>query len=166
MARVLSKETLDAIDRVAAKYPTRMAALLPAIHLTMDSHGHVTDDGALDIAESLDIPPVQVHEVVTFYTMFYNRPIGRHTIKICRNLACQLRGADGIIQKAVELLGIELGETTADGRITLDTDECLASCGTGPMLWCRSRKEDSAPSEYIVERLSLEKLEQLLGSLS
>ena len=170
MPRVLSPETIARIDAACEHYPTRMAAMIPALHMVQDELGHVTREAALDVADALDVPPTRVNEVVTFYTMLYNRPVGEHVVKICRNLACQLRGADQLIAKAREILGIELGETTADGKVTLDVDECLASCGTAPMLWCRSRKEktDGAPEvqERIVENLSVEKLEKLLGELT
>ena len=171
MARVLSQEALDKIGAACTHYPTKMAALLPAVHLVMDDQGYVSADAELDIAEALDVPPTRVHEVVTFYTMFYDREVGRHIVKICRNLACQLRGADRIIERAQEILGIKAGETTPDGRITLDTDECLASCGTGPMAWCRSRIPNGDGSakevkEWIAERLDEERLEQLLRELT
>ena len=165
MARVLSERTLAEIEKLCSRYPTRQAALLPSLHLTQDEHGYIPDDAALDLADALDIPPTRVSEVVTFYTMFYDRPVGRNVVKICRNLACRLRGSDRIIELAKEKLGIDLGGTTDDGRVTLETDECLASCGTGPMLWCRSRPDDGEVSERIVENLDEKKLEAFLAEL-
>ena len=165
MPRVLSQEVLKAIDEACALYPTRMAAMLPALHLAQDQLGFISDDAVLDIAETLDVPPTRVTEAVSFYTMFYSRPVGRHLIKICRNLACQLRGGGRIIERAKAALGIELGETTEDGRVTLETEECLASCGTAPMLWCRSRVEGQPISERIVENLDESKLVSFLEGL-
>lgn len=160
MARVLSAETLREIAEVCKRYPTRLAAMLPSLHLVQKQLGYVSDDAQLDVAEALDVPPTRVREVVTFYTMFYDRPVGRHTVKICRNLACQLRGAEKIIRKAEATLGVHCGETTADGRVTLEHDECLASCGTAPMAWCKSEGKD-----FIIENLTEEKLEQFLAGL-
>jgi NADH-quinone oxidoreductase subunit E len=118
--------------------------------------GRISLDAELDIADKLDVPPTRVREVVTFYTMFYDKAVGRNVVKICRNLSCQMRGADRIMDRAKEILGIEFGETTADGRVTLEHEECLASCGTGPMLWC---------NEAFVENLTEEKLESFLAGL-
>ncbi len=156
MARVLSPTTLEAIDRLCGRYPTRLAVLLPALHLAQEALGYISPDAELDIAERLDVPPTRVREVVTFYTMYRQEPGGRHVLKICRNLACQLRGSDQIIARAEALLGIKVGETTADGRITLEHEECLASCGTAPMAWCNGT---------FVENLSEAKLERLLADL-
>lgn len=136
MARVLSPEALEAIEALCGRYPSRLAALLPALHLAQKEHGHISSDVEHDVADVLRVPPTRVREVVSFYSMFYDRPVGRHVVKICRNLPCALRGADKLTAHAEQVLGIKVGETTADGRITLEHDECLASCGTGPMLWC------------------------------
>jgi NADH-quinone oxidoreductase E subunit len=156
MARVLSSETLEAIQALFKRYPTRLAALLPSLHLVQKQCGHISQEAELDVAEALDVPPTRVREVVTFYTMYHSKPVGKHVVKICRNLSCKLRGADKIIAHAKKVLGVELGETTADGCITLDQDECLASCGTGPMLWC---------DDAVVENLTEEKLEAFLAGL-
>jgi len=156
MARVLSKQTIDSIQALKKRYPTSLAATLPALHLAQKQVGHLPDDAQLDVAETLDVPPARVREVATFYTMFETDPVGRHVVKICRNISCELRGAKRIMERAKELLGVDFGETTKDGRITLQHDECLASCGTGPCLWV----DDS-----IVENLTEEKLEAFLGGL-
>jgi NADH-quinone oxidoreductase subunit E len=161
MPRVISQKLVAAIEEACKRYPTRLAAMLPALHMVQDEHGYVSNEAQLDVAEVLDVPPTRVHEVVTFYTMFYDEPTGRSIVKICRNLACELRGAGAIISQAKELLGVELGETTKDGRVTLDVDECLASCGTGPMLWCKTHGK----GERIVENLTPEKLEGFLREL-
>jgi len=156
MARVLSSQTLDTVDEICSRYPTRLAALLPALHVAQAQLGYISSEAELDIAEKLDVPKTLVHEAVTFYTMFHTQPVGRHVVKICRNLPCQMRGAGRILKKAQEILGIQVGETTADGRITLAHEECLASCGTGPMLWCNDK---------FVENLTEEKLEAFLAGL-
>jgi len=156
MAQLLSKETVQSIEDACKKYPTRLAALLPALHLVQNQLGYIPNQAAEEVAHILDVPPTRVREVVTFYTMFHDKPVGRHVVKICRNLSCQLRGADRIIAKAEETLGIKCGETTADGRVTLEMEECLASCGTAPMLWHNGEFE---------ENLTEEKLESFLAGL-
>src|ERR1041384_5588959 len=98
--RVLSKDTVDAIESLKKRYPTKLACTLPALHLAQKQIGFIPQDAEHDIAECLDVPPARVHEVATFYTMYHGEKIGRHEIKICRNLACQLRGADRIIAHA------------------------------------------------------------------
>ena len=156
MPRVISQKTVDAINDYTKRYPTRLAALLPALHLVQKEHGHITPDAELDVAEVLDVPPTRVREVVTFYTMYYDKPVGRNVVKICRNLACELRGASALIEHAEQVLGIKCGETTPDGRVTLEHEECLASCGTAPMLWWNDNFE---------ENLTKEKLETFLAGL-
>jgi NADH-quinone oxidoreductase subunit E len=156
MPRVLSPKTIAAIEAYTTRYPTRLAALLPALHLVQSEFGYISGDAELDVAEHLGVPPTRVREVVTFYTMFHDKPPGRHVLKICRNLSCQMRGADQVIERAEHLLGIKVGETTADGRITLEHEECLASCGTAPMAWCDGT---------FVENLSEAKLESFLAAL-
>ena len=156
MPRVLKPELLSTLEQLCQRYPTRLAALLPSLHLVQQANGYISLEAELDIAEQLQVPPIRVREVVSFYTMFQDRPVGRHVVKMCRNLACQLRGADRLMARAKELLGVDWGETTADGRITLEQEECLASCGTGPMLWC---------DDEIVENLDEKKLESFLAAL-
>ena len=136
MARVLTPEAQEAIEALCGRYPSRLAALLPALHLAQKQHGYISAEVEEDVAELLRIPLTRVREVVSFYSMFYDKPVGRHVVKICRNLPCQLRGADKLMACAQAALGIDVGQTTPDGRITLEHDECLASCGTAPMLWC------------------------------
>lgn len=156
MARVLTQQTLDDIEALCGRYPSRLAALLPSLHLAQKERGYICEQTQLDVAEQLQIAPTRVSEVVSFYSMFYDKPQGRHMVKICRNLPCQLRGANRIMARAKELLQVDFGETTADGRITLAHDECLASCGTGPMLWC---------NDTLLENVTEEKLETFLGEL-
>jgi len=156
MANVLSQKTLDTIAEVKKKYPTGLAATLPALHLTQAELGYVPLEAELAIAAALDVPPTRVHEVVTFYAMFHSHEVGRHVVKMCRNLSCELRGGKRLIERAEEILGIKVGETTPDGRITLEHEECLASCGTGPALWC---------DDNLVENITEEKLETFLHSL-
>ena len=156
MARALSRQTSEAVVEVKGRYPTGLAALVPSLHLVQAQLGYVSPDAELDVAELLDVPPTRVHEAVTFYSMFHQQPVGRHVVKICRNLACELRGGKRLLERAEKTLGIKVGETSADGRVTLEHKECLASCGTGPALWC---------DDQLVENLDLDKLDAFLNSL-
>ena len=156
MARILSESTLRAIEGLCSHYPSRLAALLPALHLAQAEHGYLPETVQEEVATALQVAPTRVHEVVSFYSMFSDQPVGRHRVRICRNLPCQLRGAKRVMARAKAELGIEFGETTADGRITLEHDECLASCGTGPMLWC---------NDTVLENLSEDRLVAFLREL-
>jgi len=157
MLRVLPQGTIAEIEKLFDRYPTRLAVLGPAIRLAQEALGHVSDDAAVDIADVLEIPVTRVKEMLRFYTMYYDRPVGRHVVRVCRNLACQLRGADQILARAQAILGIACGQTTPDGRVTLEHEECLASCGTGPVLWC---------DDNLVENLTEQKLEAFLAGLT
>jgi NADH-quinone oxidoreductase E subunit len=156
MASVLSAESLDEIREVSSRYPSAQAAVLPALYIAQKQLGFIPAAVQAEIAEVLAVPPTRVAEVVSFYTMFSAQPRGRHVVRICRNLPCQLRGAGWLIAKAEKILGIQCGETTTDRRITLEHEECLASCGTGPALWCDGK---------LVENLSEAKLEAFLTGL-
>ena len=131
---VISEETRSAIDGEIARYPRKRGALLPALHLVQAEHGHVSPEAARELAEIFEILPVDVMEVISFYNMFYDRPQGRHHVYVCTNLPCSLRGARGLLRKLESHLGIEAGETTEDGRITLGHEECLGACGYAPMM--------------------------------
>jgi NADH-quinone oxidoreductase subunit E len=131
---VISESTRAAIDGQIARYPRRRGALLPALHLVQKEHGHVPAEAARELAEIFEIQPVDVMEVISFYNMFRSRPEGRHHVYVCTNLPCSLRGARGLLEKLEAHLGIEAGETTSDGRITLGHEECLGACGYAPML--------------------------------
>ena len=129
-------DMLARFDALRREYPPEMAPsrVLPLLHCVQDAQGHVTEADAVAIAGYLGMPPIQVVEALTWYSMFEREPTGRHVIRVCRNIACSLRGAEGIIAHLEQRLGIRVGETTPDGRFTLQTVECLASCGTSPAM--------------------------------
>ena len=131
---VITEETRSAIDGEIARYPRKRGALLPALHLVQNEHGHVSAEAAREVADIFELLPVDVMEVISFYNMFYDRPQGRHHVYVCTNLPCSLRGARGLLRKLEAHLGVKAGETTADGRITLGHEECLGACGYAPML--------------------------------
>lgn len=131
---VISEEARSAIDGEIARYPRKRGALLPALHLVQKELGHLSPEATREVAEIFELRPVEVMEVISFYNMFHARPGGRHHVYVCTNLPCSLRGARGLLKSLEAHLGIEAGETTSDGRITLGHEECLGACGYAPML--------------------------------
>lgn len=135
-ASVLTPALRAQFDALRATYPPEMATslVLPLLHCVQDANGHVTEDDAVMIADYIGMPAMQVVEALTWYTMFERAPTGTHVIKVCRNIACSLRGSERILAHVKRTLGIDVGQTTPDGRFTLQTVECLASCGTAPAM--------------------------------
>jgi len=130
----LKPETLKQIDDVITHYPVKRSALLPLLHLIQEDTGFISKDAIEWIAAKLELQPINVYEVVTFYPMFRQKPIGRRHIKVCRTLSCALTGGYKVCDKFQEEFGCHTGEVSADGEVTIDFVECLASCGTGPVV--------------------------------
>jgi len=156
MPFVLSADREQKLTEILTRYPTRMAACIPLLHLCQEQNGWVSDEVVSYVSNRLDLPPAHVQGVVTFYTLFNKQPVGRHQVWVCRSLPCALRGSEGILHHCEKKLGIKPGETTADGAITLRTAECLASCGTAPMM--------QVDTQYH-ENLSTEKVDEILEKL-
>lgn len=134
MSVQFSQESLKEFDKIVAKYPQKNAAMLPVLYLAQKEFGYISSEVMEYVAEIMGVPVARVLGVVTFYTMFNMKPIGRHHIQVCRTLPCALAGSERITAAIKEKLKINLGETTPDGRFTLSEVECLASCGTAPMM--------------------------------
>jgi NADH-quinone oxidoreductase subunit E len=134
MPFALSPERERKLQEILERYPTKMAATLPLLHLCQEQEGFVGDEVIDFVAQRLDLPTVHVKGVVTFYTLYNQHPVGKHQLWVCRTLPCALRGAYDVIEHCEKRLGIHCGETTPDGKVTLRTAECLASCGTAPMI--------------------------------
>jgi NADH-quinone oxidoreductase subunit E len=134
MALEFSPETHKKFAAIVGRYPKKEAAMLPVLYLAQEEFGYLSPDAIEYVAAIMDVPVARVYGVVTFYTMLNLKPIGRHHIQVCRTLPCALAGAERITAAIKAKLGIGLGETTADGRFTLSEVECLASCGTAPMM--------------------------------
>lgn len=126
----------EKFDRLRKTYPEHMSSslVLPLLQLMQEEKGHLTESDAVFIADYLAVPKIQVKEALTWYSMLYRQSVGKHVIKVCRNIACSLNGAERILDCLEQKLGIKAGETTADGQFTLLAVECLASCGTAPMM--------------------------------
>jgi len=136
---VLSEETRAEIQKIREEYPVGVgpadSAVLPALEVAQREHGGWLPAEAIDeVAQVLGLSPTRVGAVASFYTMFQRRPVGRHMISVCTNVACSLLGAEHLLDYIGRKLGIAPGETTADGLFTLEEVECLGSCGTAPMM--------------------------------
>lgn len=130
-----TEETKARIAELASRYPTKKAALLPALWVAQDVYeGHLTPDAMLEVAQELDLPPADVAGVATFYTMYNKEKLGKHNIEICQNVSCMVLGADELIEHCEHRLGIHAGETTPDGLFTLSRVECLGACCNAPAL--------------------------------
>lgn len=129
-----SPEASAEFQAILGRYPTRRAAMLPALHLAQREFGWISTEVMAYVAGLLEVPPVSVYEVVTFYTMFHQKPPGRHVVECCATLPCALNGAGALFEHLSRKLGVKSGETTPDGRFTLRKVECLAACGGAPCL--------------------------------
>ncbi len=155
---MLSEQSKREIRRIRDEYPDPQSALLPALYLAQQDYCGWLPEQALDeVAEVMDLPPTQVATAATFYTMLNRKPVGRHLIQVCTNVSCSLLGAEHLLSYISRKLGIGVGETTDDSRITLLEVECLGSCGTAPMM-----QVDDAYHENLTE----EKIDQILAGLS
>jgi NADH-quinone oxidoreductase subunit E len=129
-----SDATLKEYHEVLGRYPTRQAALLPTLWMAQREFGWISQEVEEYVARLMELPVAHVSGVVSFYTMFYRQPIGRWHLEVCTNLPCRLRGAEQIVDCIKRKLNLDPGKTTADGKFSLTEVECLASCGTAPML--------------------------------
>lgn len=130
----LSPETLAKIDKLVPRYPSARSATLPLLHLVQDEKGYVSNAAIEWIAGRLGLEPIHVYELVTFYPMFRQRPIGRRHVKVCRTLSCALNGGAEICERFQKAFDVELDEVSADGEVTVEYVECIASCGTAPVV--------------------------------
>jgi NADH-quinone oxidoreductase subunit E len=156
---MLSKKSLQQIDREIAKYPEdrKRSAVMAALRIAQEEHGWLSRELMDYIAGLLALPPIQVYEVATFYSMYDLEPVGKHKISVCTNVSCMLCGSDTIVAHLEKRLGITLGQTTPDGRFTLKEVECLAACGGAPMLQI---------GKQYYENLTPEKLDAILDGLA
>jgi NADH-quinone oxidoreductase E subunit len=152
----LSEKYKNDIAEILSRYPVKRSALIPLLYLAQQEDGYVTERAMIEIAGILDLTPPQVYETITFYTMFNLKPVGKFHIQVCKSLMCALVGSDTVVGWIKTKLGIGPGETTADGLFTLSLVECLASCGTGPMMQI---------NEDYYERLTEEKLDRIVADL-
>ena len=130
----LKPETLAKIEEVIPHYPVKRSAALPLLHLVQEDLGHVSPEAMEWIAARLEVPPIAILELVTFYPMFRQKPVGRRHIKVCRTLSCALMGAYRTCEEFEKQFNTYRGEVSPGGEVTIEFVECLASCGTGPVV--------------------------------
>lgn len=134
-SEVLPESAIEEILALRPKYPTLEALTLPALHIAQRASGGWLPESAIEaVAQLLELPVARVAGVVSFYDMYHVNPVGRHRIRVCTNLSCQLRGSGEILETIGEELGVEEGQVTADGRCSYVQFECLGSCDTAPMI--------------------------------
>ncbi len=132
-----SDKSLNKVSEIIARYPVgkQKSALIPLLHLAQEEFGGWLSTEAMDyVAEILEIKPIEVYEVATFYSMYNTKPVGKYVFEVCQTGPCMVRGCDDIIEYIGQKLGIKIGETTADGLFTLKVVECLGACGYAPMM--------------------------------
>lgn len=149
-------ETLAQVHKITARYPQerKKSGLIPVLHLAQKEFGGWLQVPVMDyVAELLEIKPIEVYEVATFYSMFNMKPVGKFVLEVCQTGPCMLKGSDDIIQHIKETLNINVGETTADGLFTLKTVECLGACGYAPMMQL---------GKFYHEHLTKDKVDEIL----
>lgn len=147
------------IDQWVAKYPAdrKDSASMPALRIVQEQNGGWLTNDLMDaVAEYLDMPPIAVYEVATFYSMYEHKPVGRHKICVCTNISCMLCGSDDVVKHLNEKLGIKFGEVSEDGKFSLKEVECLGACGGAPMMQI---------DRTYYENLTPEKIDAILDSL-
>lgn len=139
----------ERINTILSKSETKQSALVPVLREVQNEYGYLTDDSMEEAAEILGIPPASVQNVATFYTMFFRKPVGKHVLWVCRTLSCALKGAEQVEHHLCEKLGVKTGETTSDGKITIMEAECLAACGTAPVMLVDDNLEENLTREKV-----------------
>lgn len=127
-------EARERIDRILARYPTKQAALLPILWVAQETWGWVSREAAEEVARIVEVPPAHVSGVLTFYTMYNLAPVGRHLLQFCTSISCHLAGAGELLERCRRRLGIDMGQTTPDGKFTLTEVECIAGCDRAPSM--------------------------------
>ena len=143
-------EARERLQEIAKRYPQGKAALIPALHIAQELWGGWLPEEAVEaVANETGIPAAEVWGVVSFYDLFHSRPVGRHRLRVCTNLPCQLRGADEIMAVLREELGVEEGAVTPDGKCSYVHFECLGSCDTAPMMMLDDHYEENLTPERV-----------------
>ena len=153
------KSLIPEFEALRSRFPAgfESSLVLPCLRRVQEQRGYVAEEDIEELAEFLDVPRIQIEEVLSFYTQFRRQPIGRWHLQVCRNVSCSMRGAETVLAHLERTLGIRPGETTADGRYTLSTVECLGSCGTAPALMVNDR---------YVENLTPDRIQALIRELA
>jgi NADH-quinone oxidoreductase subunit E len=155
----LRPETLSEIDKVITHYPQKRSAALPLLHLVQADQGFISSEATEWIAAKLGIQPINIHELVTFYPMFRQKPIGRRHVKVCRTLSCAIMGGYRTCAEFQKEFATGLGDVSPDGEVTIEFVECLASCGTAPVVMIDDElheKVDAAKARALSQRIKSE----------
>jgi len=148
------------IDRWIANYPVeeKKSAVMPALRIVQENHqGYLTTDLMDQIAEYLEIKPIEVYEVATFYSMYQHNPVGKHQLCLCTNISCMLRGSDELLEHIKQKIGVSnVGEISPDGNFSIRKVECAGACGGAPMMWV---------GKTYYENLTNEKVDQIIEEL-
>ncbi|MEO0793948.1 MAG: NAD(P)H-dependent oxidoreductase subunit E [Verrucomicrobiota bacterium] len=156
----LKPETLEKIDKLIPRYPQKRSATLPLLHIIQEEKGYLSKESVEWIAEKLEIQPIQVWEVVTFYPMYRREPIGKVHVKVCRTLSCALVGAYKTCEKLEQALNCKRGETSEDGKFTIEFVECIADCGYGPVVQVDDKLYEKVTPDGKADEL-IEKLKRI-----
>lgn len=122
------------IESIVGRYAQKRSAVLPLLYLAQDTYGYLTDEAIREVAAILDLPPTDVFEVVGFYTLLYDRPVGRWVVQVCDDVPCWFVGAKELVAAFEQTLGVKAGQTTADGMFTLECVKCVAACHQAPVV--------------------------------
>ncbi len=151
-----NEENLKKIDGILTKYPLKKPAVMPVLYLAQEQNGFISNEVIKEVADILEMTPEEVLGVVTFYTMYHQKEMGKYHIQVCTNVSCMLRGGYDLYDKVKEKLGIDNMQVTEDKVFSLEEVECMGSCGTAPMI---------AVNEDYYENLTKEKVAEILDSL-
>ncbi len=153
----LSKDGLELVRKELTRYETKRSAILPVLYIAQkENKGWISPDVVQHLSEVMELPITQISEVLSFYTMYNKKPVGKYHIQVCTNIACSMAGGRELTKHMTEKLNVKLDEVTTDGRFTITKVECLGSCGTAPM--CQI-------NEDYHENLTVQKVDKLLGEL-
>lgn len=152
-----TSENVDRINQEISKYPEKQPAVMATLYIAQEQNGYISNEVMKEVATILDMTPEEVLGVVTFYTMYFKKPMGKNHIQVCTNVSCMLRGGYEIWNQVKEKLGVDNMGVTADQKFSLEEVECMGSCGTAPMI---------AVNEDYYENLTKDKVEEILKSLS
>jgi NADH-quinone oxidoreductase subunit E len=152
------KHLIPEFEKLRERFPAgfESSLVLPCLRRIQEDRGYVANSDIEELAVFLGVPPIQIEEVLSFYTQFRRKPIGRWHLQLCHNVSCSMNGAENVLAHVEQKLGIKPGQTTPDGRYTLSTVECLGSCGTAPMMMV---------NDGYHENLTFTKLDELLEGL-
>ena len=156
MSFKFTEENLEKINKARKKYPTALAAVMDTVYIAQEQNGYISTEAMSEIAEVLGIDKVSVLSVVTFYTMYHTKPMGRFHVQVCTNVSCMLRGGYKIWDQVKGKLGLDHMQVSPDGKFSLEEVECMGACGYAPMI---------AVNEDFYENLTKEKVEEILDTL-